>query len=89
MITIYQTDGSKIQTRGVTATLEWLQQQVGGWIEVVTLKDGSQLVCNEEGKLRGMVLNIVATEALWVPSFGNTDVLVGNIVHLTAPDLLR
>ena len=34
-----------------------MQQQVGGYIEMVTLEDGIDLVCNEEGKLDGYPIN--------------------------------
>ena len=37
--------------------LEAMQQQVGGYIEMVTLEDGIDLVCNEEGKLDGYPIN--------------------------------
>lgn len=37
--------------------LEAMQQQVGGYIEMVTLEDGIDLVCNEEGKLDGLPVN--------------------------------
>lgn len=35
-------------------TLSAFQQEVGGWIETVSLGDGAILICNEEGKLSGM-----------------------------------
>ena len=35
-------------------TLSAFQQEVGGWIETVSLGDGAILICNEEGKLTGM-----------------------------------
>ena len=39
-------------------TLKALQEAVGGYIETVTLDNGLVLICNEEGKLRGMQHNI-------------------------------
>jgi len=42
----------------VSNTLRNLQNLVGGYIETVTLaKDGPVLICNEEGKLRGLPFN--------------------------------
>ena len=38
----------------VENTLEGLQKAVGGYIEAVYLEDNVVLVCNEEGKLRGL-----------------------------------
>ena len=43
---------------GRTATLEWLQDQVGGYIETTpTCLSGLVMVVNEEGKLMGLPLN--------------------------------
>ncbi len=38
-------------------TLQGLQSEVGGLIEVLSLDDGNILLCNEEGKLNGMAPN--------------------------------
>ena len=38
----------------VENTLEALQQEVGGYIEVVTLPYGAALICNEEGCIIGL-----------------------------------
>lgn len=35
-------------------TLEALQQEVEGYIEVVTLPYGAALICNEEGRILGL-----------------------------------
>lgn len=56
--------------------LETLQQAVGGWIEHVILADGRDAFCDEEGKLKGLPVNLVAT-ALWADPF---DVLCGPVV---------
>jgi len=37
--------------------LEDLQQKVGGYIEVLSLGDGSQLVVNEDGYPKGLPVN--------------------------------
>lgn len=88
MITIYHTDG-KVETFPHTGDpgLKKLQGWVGGYIELVTLKDGSQLFCNEEGKIHGLPANEKATKDLWEPNFGPTDILVGPIVHLTGDSM--
>ena len=47
----------------VEPTLEQMQKFVGGYIEVVTSADtNSQIVLDEEGKLKGKPLNKEATE---------------------------
>ena len=38
-------------------SLEALQEQVGGYIEVLPLQPGIVIVCNEEGKLKGLEPN--------------------------------
>ena len=38
----------------VENTLEALQQEVGGYIEVITLPYGAALICNEEGRILGL-----------------------------------
>lgn len=41
----------------VSDRLEAMQEAVGGWIETVTLDRQVVIVCNEEGKIRGMEPN--------------------------------
>ena len=50
--------------------LESYQEQVGGYIEALTISDDVVILVNEEGKLRGMIPN----------RRFNGDVLVGNIL---------
>jgi len=50
--------------------LESYQEQVGGYIEALTISDDVVILVNEEGKLRGMTPNRRL----------NGDVLVGNIL---------
>ena len=38
----------------VENTLKALQDEVGGYIEVVTLPYGAALICNEEGRILGL-----------------------------------
>lgn len=79
MTHLYRTDGrvSVIQPHGTTWSLEELQSIVGGYIEVVRTLDGKFMVINEEGKLKGLELNIPATR-LYV--HGRRDVIVGPAV---------
>ena len=60
-------------------SLEAMQALVGGWIEILRLNDGLDLVMNEEGKLLGLPPN--------VSLFGGLDVVAGDcflIRHNTA-----
>ena len=43
----------------VENTLAALQQEVGGYIEVITLPYGAALICNEEGRLHHLMYNCV------------------------------
>ena len=76
-------------------TLAWLKAQVDGYIEIVRLNapqagfgKGTQMIVNEEGKLRELPVNILATVLYrqtavnngWDP---NADVICGDVVLLT------
>lgn len=54
-------------------TLEAFQKAVGGWIEAVTIADDVVIICNEEGRLRGLPFNV---EVLGV-GFVGTVIAVG------------
>jgi hypothetical protein len=64
---------------------EQLSSAVDGWIQAVNLNPNLTIWCNEEGKMRGMSPNLIAT-AVWEKYFGRTDVIVGNAVFTGAPD---
>jgi len=49
--------GAAPETTTVSNTLDALQAEVGGYIEVVRLGDNTALVCNEEGKIMGLPAN--------------------------------
>jgi hypothetical protein len=46
---------------GAPPTLERAQAIVGGYVELVTLLNGDQLLVNEDGRMRGLPVNIPAT----------------------------
>jgi hypothetical protein len=70
-------------------TLKEMQDFVGGYIQVVTSVNGNEdIVINEEGKLNGLPINVVAT-TMWLGEDWNddtsamaNDVLVGNAMIL-------
>jgi hypothetical protein len=66
---------------GKAPTLEQLQKMVGGYIEVVSLSDGRQLIVNEEGLLHDLPKNPEAT-ALNVAMGNGQPLIVGNAVVL-------
>lgn len=64
-------------------SLEFFQSQVGGYIEHLFSEDRkTDFWLNEEGKLQGLPINIVATEVLYDlhPVFRGQDVLAGTVI---------
>lgn len=62
-------------------TLEAMQNIVGGHIEVMSIRrDGTVIVCNEEGKITGLPMN----RALWTNGQDNTrkisDIICGTFI---------
>lgn len=51
------------KNKGQEFTLDELKSYVGGWIECIFLNQRQVMVINEEGKLRGLPYNTMATEA--------------------------
>jgi hypothetical protein len=82
-VLIIETDGKMYVDTQIS--LEFLQKQVGGWVQVVDLPaegndtESVAMWMNEEGKFSGLDSNSHATE-LWVRSYGMTDVIMGNVV---------
>lgn len=58
--------------------LEELQGIVGGYIECLNLSVGRLLICNEEGKLKGLDFNERATDL--VRKNGYNDYIVGDVL---------
>ena len=78
-----------IRERKKQLSLKEMQQAVGGYIEIAFDDGKTQIICNEEGKLVNLPINITATK-IWEeklreqyknPSFALTqDVLVGDVL---------
>ena len=64
---------------GKTFELDELQGIVGGWIEIVRLKDGRIIVIDEEGKSKEKAVNIPATNILRRDHY-TTDYIVGTAI---------
>jgi hypothetical protein len=61
---------------------DFLSEAVGGWFQSVPLRGELKdywLWCHEEGKIIGLAMNSVAT-ALWILSYGPSDIIHGNVV---------
>ena len=63
---------------GTDFSLEELHKAVGGWIQIIHLKDGKVMVCHEEGKIMGLMPNEKATDIAF--ENGILDYIVGNVV---------
>ena len=61
----------------ISTRLENLQKLVGGYIEAVTLKPGLVILCNEEGKLRGLVPSIRIGHGALLDVIVGTSVIIG------------
>lgn len=69
---------------GKTFSYDELSSIVGGFIERVDLPNGKELWVNEEGKLKGLPLNVMAS-AIWKNLFagyaiGADDYVVGDVL---------
>ena len=45
----------------ISPTLENLQNIVGGYIEAVTIRPGVVVICNEEGRMKGLEYNCIVS----------------------------
>lgn len=77
-------------------TLREMQELVGGYIEIIPLGQGRQMVIDEEGKLKGLEPNIEASTrarlagALWTEGDGHgmgTDYVAGPALFVTNDEL--
>lgn len=58
MKVIYKAPCCAPEPRDIPNTLEELQAAVGGYIETVTFATNAAVICNEEGRVRGMAHNV-------------------------------
>jgi hypothetical protein len=76
-----------VAVNGDCATVEFteetsydmLSKGCGGYTQAVELNNNLTLWCNEEGKLNGLEVNIVA-QKFWEEAYGATDIIVGDVV---------
>lgn len=58
-------------------TIKMAQELVDGYVEMFTLDDGRQMIMNEEGRLKGMPLNMEASDIAQRHIVGNVVILSG------------
>ena len=76
MAMLYTPDGRTKQVRpqGDKFTNDELRAMLGGWYEVTRTLDGDLMLVDDEGKLKGLELNIPATR---IYVHGRRDVILG------------
>jgi len=83
MATIYKADGSTvlIEPKIKYFSLKELQDIVGGYIEMLYLKNDEVMVLNEEGKILEMPVNVRATDiANMNRVISAFDIIVGDVL---------
>lgn len=83
MAKIIKADGQVIEVspkNGSDFKLDELKAIVNGYIEPVYLNDEQMMVVNEEGKLYGLPVNLIATEIYNITHQPHTDVIVGDVL---------
>lgn len=78
MVKIIKINGEIIDLEDKELQLEQMKKVVGGYIEIVRLKNGWLVVCNEECKLIGLEENPVATLVCNIN--GLNDIIVGDVI---------
>jgi hypothetical protein len=61
-------------------SLKVLQNAVGGWVQALDLTERLTMWCDEEGKVTGKPVNILATRMFWNAFGVNDDIIVGDII---------
>ena len=70
----------KIENKNDNPTLSDAQKFVGGYVELVRLKDGI-LIVNEEGKIKQLEYNEPASK-LYAESYGDLDIIFGPAIYI-------
>lgn len=82
MARIYKANGEQIEVspKGKRFGLQELQSIVGGYVEVIDLKDGTTMVVNEEGRLKKLPVNDQATD-IYSAVYGPTNMpILGDVL---------
>lgn len=82
-VLVVQPDGTRCVKD--ISTLKGLQDEVGGWIELIA-GPGWSAYLNEEGKLDGLPINTFATALAKTLRWTSYDILVGPVVFVGPTD---
>ncbi|MCQ2232153.1 MAG: DUF3846 domain-containing protein [Paludibacteraceae bacterium] len=85
MAVLIRTNGKKEEVKpknGKNFSLEELRTSIGGgWIECLPIPSGmGTIVCDEEGKLKGLPMNEVATHFMYLCFGISSDYLCGDVL---------
>jgi len=83
MATLLKSDGTKetiTPANGKTFTLKEMQTLVGGFIQIIGLPNGANLVMNEDGKIEELPYNLEATLLGEKAGIATEDYIVGDVV---------
>lgn len=61
-----------------TPTYDEVKDFIGGWLEAIQLPNGDKMILDEEGKIKNLEVNFLAT-VIWHEYFGATDTIVGPV----------
>ena len=70
----------EIKKKEDNPSLSDTQKFVGGWVELVKVKDGILLI-DEEGKLKDKPVNELASK-LYFDTYGDQDIIVGDAIYI-------
>lgn len=91
-VLVIRPDDAHATVMTINRRLETFQGLVGGWIEGLTLNDQISCYINEEGKLKGLPLNVLGDLAVRMLltddgySLLQGDFIVGPVVFVGRPD---
>lgn len=89
---IIKADGTTVNYQpkaGAHYELDELQDIVGGYIQIISLHDGRQMVINDEGKLQALPYNSIATDiAHEAEAIFPNDFIVGDVLICKEGDIL-
>lgn len=80
MLAVVKKCGMAPEITNISGDLRSLQSIVGGLIEPLALDENTDIICNDEGKILGMPMNVVLGEADGEDELDFIDVICGDIV---------
>jgi len=86
LIKVDGTTSEVLPKNGKTFTAEEYQSYVGGYFEQLRLPDGSYLIMDEDGKIKRKRCNPMATLMLAGLGTAPSDLVVGDVLVVTAKE---